>query len=84
LTPNPTNGQVQLTLNKPINQTLRVSATHIEGKMVFTTIISKSELNNESFVLNLSDLRSGVYAVSVNSENKLIQTNKLIKIKNKK
>lgn len=80
LTPNPTNSMVEIMLDNPVNQELKVNINNMEGKTIFTTILTKNEFNNKHFVLQLSDLPSGVYSVSLMTNHRIIDTKKLIKI----
>lgn len=59
--PNPTNGQLMLVLNTPINNaTIRL--TNLTGQ----TIFQKSKLNGNSFIFDISDQKNGIYIVEIN------------------
>ncbi len=80
LIPNPTSSYIELKLNQALHSPMAVVIESMDGRIIFSTYLLKNQFSNDTFVLNTSDLPSGVYILKLNAENGVIGTKKFVKI----
>ena len=73
LYPNPTSTDVTVSLGDGIK------ATHIRLSNTFGQLISTTDINHSSAVVNMSQLPNGIYFVQIYNSNELITTSKVVK-----
>lgn len=73
LYPNPTNGQITISLNENTKAT-EADVYNVMGQTVMTQPVNGSQLE-----MNLNSLQSGIYFVAVRNGNKLIGIKKIVK-----
>ncbi len=75
LYPNPNNGEFTLTYDLKQIEGAKVTITDVTGKVVYSTEIS-NEFNTVQILT--TDLKSGMYFIQLNNDDKLLWTNKFI------
>lgn len=73
LYPNPTNGQITISLDENVTAT-DATVYNMMGQTVLTQPVSGNQ-----FEMNLNSLQSGIYFVAVRNGNKLVGTQKMVK-----
>ena len=75
--PNPTDGVFNLKLNSQQNLNAQLLIFNIEGRKIYDKILNLDK--NENKLIDISNHKSGIYFIYLNSENKIL-LNKTIKI----
>lgn len=73
LYPNPTNGQIVITLDENIN------ATEVDVYNMMGQTVKKQMVKGNQFEMNLNNLQSGIYFVAVRNGNNVIGIQKIVK-----
>ncbi|MGZ5283418.1 MAG: T9SS type A sorting domain-containing protein, partial [Bacteroidia bacterium] len=61
--PNPTTGKFTVEANLPATEQVRISVTNLLGQEV--AVISNGALNTNTFSVDLSDQKAGVYMLNI-------------------
>jgi len=77
VTPNPTNGTIYIEIGAPENLDAQISIHNLTGQSVYRQQLAINK-GLQTLSLDLSNLTSGVYFISVQSEHAVV-TKKLIK-----
>lgn len=65
--PNPANDIVNVSINLPTNETLKLDIVDFQGQVVSTQFVEKS---NREFQINVSNLKPGAYTIHITGEKK--------------
>lgn len=77
--PNPNNGTMQLNYELSEEETGTLTIFDVAGKLVFSYLLDNSKTN---FTINESELNNGVYLYQIKRNNEIVNSDKLIIIKN--
>ena len=78
--PNPGSSMIEVAFDSPIRETYYLTIHDVQGKNVFSTTLLLNQFDNRKFILNIAELKSGVYFIQVNNKQHTLATKKFIKI----
>jgi hypothetical protein len=77
--PNPSDGNVDLTINVYKNVNVQVYVTNLSGQVVYTYQNKSLKLGRNEIRMNLSELNSGMYFININAEGTILTEKLMLK-----
>ena len=79
--PNPFNSQSTIEINIPQSSNITIKIYDTSGKFVSAIVKERLPIGTHKFILNGSNLASGTYFISIETDNKIVASKKIVLMK---